>query len=321
MDDKLNLVTGAFSYTGKYITELLLRMGEKVQTLTGHPHRNPFKKRIIVFPYNFDDLDKLKKTLEGVNTLYNTYWIHFSYHKSTIDKAVENTKKLVLAAKEAGVKRIVHISVSNPRETSPLPYFRGKARAEEFIINSELSYAIIRPTIIFGLENIPLNNIAYFLRKFPLFAVFGSGKYLIRPIFVGDVAEIAVKLGHREENIIVDIAGPEVFTYDQLVHLIARSINSRAKIIHLPPEITLFIGKILGYILKDVTINRNEMRGLMSNLYISKHPLIGKTCISQWLKQNAEKIGTRYISELKRYYFPWIKLNASSTASSGDSAT
>jgi len=321
MDDKLNLVTGAFSYTGKYITELLLRMGEKVQTLTGHPHRNPFKKRIIVFPYNFDDLDKLKKTLEGVNTLYNTYWIHFSYHKSTIDKAVENTKKLVLAAKEAGVKRIVHISVSNPRETSPLPYFRGKARAEEFIINSELSYAIIRPTIIFGLENIPLNNIAYFLRKFPLFAVFGSGKYLIRPIFVGDVAEIAVKLGHREENIIVDIAGPEVFTYDQLVHLIARSINSRAKIIHLPPEITLFIGKILGYILKDVTINRNEMRGLMSNLYVSRHPLTGKTCISQWLKQNAEKIGTRYISELKRYYFPWIKLNASSTASSGDSAT
>ncbi|MCD6129843.1 MAG: NAD(P)H-binding protein [Deltaproteobacteria bacterium] len=303
MDDKLNVVTGAFSYTGKYITELLLSTGERIQTLTGHPHRNPFEKRIIVFPYNFDNLDKLKKTLEGVNTLYNTYWIHFSYHKSSIDKAVENTKKLVLAAKEAGVKRIVHISVSNPRETSPLPYFRGKARAEEFIINSKLSYAIIRPTIIFGLESIPINNIAYFLRKFPLFAVFGSGKYLIQPIFVGDVAEIAVKLGHREENIIVDIAGPEIFTYNQLVHLIVEKVNSRAKIIHLPPEITLFIGKILGYILKDVTINRNEMRGLMSNVYVSKNPFIGKTYISQWLEKNAKKIGTRYISELNRYYF------------------
>ena len=303
MDGKLNLVTGAFSYTGKYIAKLLLTTGEKVQTLTGHPHRNPFKKRIIVFPYNFDNLNKLKETLEGVNTLYNTYWIHFSYHKSSIDKAVENTKKLVLAAKEAGVKRIVHISVSNPCETSPLPYFRGKARAEEFIINSKLSYAIIRPTIIFGLESIPINNIAYFLRKFPLFAVFGSGKYLIQPIFVGDVAEIAVKLGHREENIIVDIAGPEIFTYNQLVHLIAEKVNSRAKIIHLPPEITLFIGKLLGYILKDVTINRNEMRGLMSNVYVSKNPFIGKTYISQWLEKNAKKIGTKYISELNRYYF------------------
>jgi len=301
MENKLNLVTGAFSYTGKYITKLLLSTGERVQTLTGHPHYNPFKERVIVFPYNFDNLDKLKKTLEGVKTLYNTYWIHFSYHKSTIDKAIENTKKLILAAKEVGVKRIIHISVSNPCKI-PLPYFRGKAQAEEFIINSNLSHAIIRPTIIFGLESIPLNNIAYFLRKFPLFAVFGSGKYLIQPIFVEDVAEIAVNLGHREENIIMDIAGPEIFTYNQLVHLIAEKVHSRAKIIHLPPEITLFIGKILGYMFKDVTINRNEMKGLMSNIYISKNPLIGKTYISQWLERNAKKIGTRYISELKRYY-------------------
>jgi NADH dehydrogenase len=152
------------------------------------------------------------------------------------------------------------------------------------------------------LESIPINNIAYFLRKFPLFAIFGSGKYLIQPIFVEDVAEIAVNLGHREENVILDIAGPEVFTYDQLVHLIAKKVHSRAKIIYLLPEITLFIGKLLGYILKDVTINRNEMKGLMSNIYVSKNPFTGKTYISQWLEKNAKKIGTRYISELNRYY-------------------
>jgi uncharacterized protein YbjT (DUF2867 family) len=146
---EINAITGAFSYTGKYITRRLLDQGKEVRTLTGHPDNpNPFGEQVQAYPFNFDQPHKLVKSLEGVTTLYNTYWIRFSHGSITYEQAVENTKILFQAAKEAGVRRIVHVSISNPAETSRLPYFKGKAILEQDLINSGLSYAIIRPTVI-----------------------------------------------------------------------------------------------------------------------------------------------------------------------------
>lgn len=300
---KLNVVTGAFSYTGKYITENLLLNNEGVITLTNHLRSGSNNRNITVLPYNFDKYEGLKKLLYGVDTLYNTYWIHFSYRNKSLDDAVENSKKLISIAQEAGIKRIVHISVANPSKTSHLPYFRAKAEVEEFIIKSHLSYAIIRPTLIFGLESIPFNNITYFLRKFPVFPIFGSGKYLVQPIFVGDLAKIAINMGYSRENVILNVGGPDTLTYDELIHTIAKILKSRTHIIHLAPNITLFLGKVLGYILNDVTINRGEMEGLMSNKYVHKHTdITGETRLSRWLEENIDKLGNQYVSELKRYY-------------------
>lgn len=299
----LNLVTGAFSYTGKYIAENLLSMNEDVVTLTGHLRSGLPDKNIAVLPYNFDKSDSLGKLLEGVDVLYNTYWIHFSYRRKLLNDAIENSKKLILAAKEAGVKRIVHISVANSSNTSHLPYFRAKAEVEEFVIKSGLSYAVIKPTLIFGLESIPFNNIAYFLRKFPIFPVFGSGKYLVQPIFVGDLAKIAVNLGHSRKSVVLNVGGSDIFTYDELIRIIAKTLKSRAKIVHLPPNITLLLGQLLGYMLNDVTINRGEMEGLMSNRYVHEHTdVAGETSLNRWLKENIDRLGKHYISELKRYY-------------------
>ena len=158
---ELDIVTGAFSYTGKYITRKLLSIGKRVRTLTGHPNRpNPFGNRVSAAPFNFDNPAELTTTLQGAATLYNTYWIRFPYGHVTYDKAVAHTKILINAAKEAGIRRIVHISITNASEGSPFPYFRGKGILENVIIHSNLSYAIIRPTVIFGYEDILINNIA-----------------------------------------------------------------------------------------------------------------------------------------------------------------
>ena len=300
---KLNLVTGAFSYTGKYIAQRLLSMRERVTTLTGRSDaENPFGSQVTTSPFNFDNLTLLTESLRGATTLYNTYWVRFSYRGVTFDRAVENSIKLIKAAENAGVHRIVHISITNPSEDSPFPYFRGKALVERAITQSKLSYAIIRPTVIFGPEGILFNNIAWLMRKFPMFAIPGSGDYRIQPVFVEDVVEIAVNAGHQDDNIILDAVGQETFTFDELVTMIARQINSRARIVHVRPEIALFLAKCIGYMLRDVVITRDEIDGLMSGLLVSEGHPTAQTRFSEWLEQNAGRVGASYISDLQRHY-------------------
>lgn len=173
---EFDVVTGAFGFTGRYIAHRLLAMGKRIRTLVSHPHRpNPFGDRVEVGPLNFGDHSALMESLRGAVTLYNTYWVRFPFGQVNFEKAVENTKTLLKAAKDAGVQRIVHISVANPSNDSPFAYYRGKNLAEKAVIGSGLFYAIIRPTLIFGIGDILINNIAYLLRRFPVFAIPGSG--------------------------------------------------------------------------------------------------------------------------------------------------
>jgi NADH dehydrogenase len=300
---EVNVVTGAFSFTGKYITQRLLAMGKKVITLTSRVDReNTFGYQVKAFPFNFDKPGELTDSLRGASTLYNTYWVRFACGQVSFDKAVENSQTLIAAAEEAGIHRIVHISITNPSEDSPLPYFRGKALVEKAITQSKLSYAIIRPTVIFGPEGILINNIAWLLRKFPIFAIPGSGDYRIQPVFVEDVAEVAVSTGHQDNNVVLNAVGPQTFTFDELVRMLARQIDSRARIVHVGPGLVLFLARLIGYVVRDVLITRDEINGLVSNLLVSEGEATAPTLFSEWLDQNAGKIGVRYISELERRY-------------------
>ncbi len=300
---ELNVVTGAFGYTGKYITRRLLAMGKQVKSLTGHPDRaNPFGDQVQVEPFAFEHPDQLVESLRGATTLYNTYWVRFAYGQATYDHAVANTKILFQAARDAGVRRIVHVSITNPSETSPLPYFKGKAILEKTLMQSGLGYAIIRPTVIFGAEDILINNITWILKHFPLFAMMGTGEYRLQPIYVEDMADLVVSAGQTDVNQIVDAVGPDVFTFDELVRLIGDKVGSTARIVHPPPGLALFLSRLVGLLVGDVVLTQDEVDGLMANLLISDKPPTGKTRLGDWLSQNARGVGSRYASELNRHY-------------------
>lgn len=300
---EVNVVTGAFSYTGKYITRRLLALGKHVRTLTGHPsNTNPFGEQVNVFPFNFDRPKELVRSLEGATTLYNTYWIRFTHGSLTFDQAVAKTKQLFNAAKEAGVRRVVHISITNPAETSRLPYFKGKAILEQALINSGLSYAIIRPTVIFGAEDILINNISWLLRHFPVFPIFGSGTYRLQPIYVEDMADLVLKAGQAEDNQIIDAVGPDIFTFEELVQLIAQKLQRHVLFMHVNPGLAFYMAKLVEPFTGDVLITHDEITGLMADLLISQGPPTGHTHLSQWLEENADKVGSRYASELARHY-------------------
>jgi uncharacterized protein YbjT (DUF2867 family) len=301
--NEVNVITGAFSYTGKYITRRLLALGNEVRTLTGHPDNpNPFGEQVCVYPFNFDNPAALVKSLEGATTLYNTYWIRFARGSVTFEKAVANTKILFEAAKEAGIGRVVHISITNPAETSRLPYFKGKAILEQALINSGLSYAIIRPTVIFGTEDILINNIAWLLRRFPVFPIFGSGTYQLQPMYVEDMADLVVQAGQSRVNSIIDAVGPDIFTFEELVRLIAATLGRNVLFPYANPDLAFYIAKLIEPLLGDVLITQDEIRGLMADLLISQQTPTGRMRLSEWLEQNARTVGRDYASEIGRHY-------------------
>jgi len=296
-------VTGSYSYSGKYITRRLLERGEAVITLTSHPNRpDPFNGQVKAYPLDFDNEAELVQSLSGVDIFYNTYWVRFDRGQNTQPRAVENTRKLVAAAVKAGVQRIVHISITNPSPDSHLPYFWGKAANEQAVIESGLSYAILRPTVLFGTEDILINNIAWLLRRFPFFAVPGDGSYRLQPVFVDDLADLAVDVGYAQDNILWDAVGPDIFTFDEMVRLISHTLGLSRSLLHVPPGLALAAAQFLSTFVGDVLLTPEEVDGLMAGLLVSNEPPRCKNHLKEWLEENKKNVGVHYASELKRHY-------------------
>ncbi len=301
MSQELHVVTGAFGYSGKYIAARLLAAGHPVRTLTNSPDRpNPFGGQVEAHPFNFDQREKLTESLRGAEVLYNTYWVRFNHSLFNHEDAVGNMLTLFRAARQAGVKRVVHISITHPSESSPYEYFSGKARMEKGLRESGLSYAILRPTVLFGKEDILINNIAWALRRLPAFGLFGDGSYRLQPIYVDDLAALAVAQGQGRENVVIDAIGPETFSYRELVQMVANAIGVRRPVLALPPALAYAAGWTLGRLMGDVMITWPEVRGLMADLLCTDSPPAGQTRLSDWAREHKDSLGIRYASELRR---------------------
>ncbi|MBI5764626.1 MAG: NAD(P)H-binding protein [Planctomycetes bacterium] len=296
-----HVVTGAFGYSGSRIAKRLLDRGIAVRALTNSPRPDePYAVSILTNPLCFDRPEGLVHSMRGASVLYNTYWIRYNHRRFTRAQAVKNSLILFRAAREAGVQRIVHVSIANPSEDSPFEYYRGKARLERAIRESGLSYAILRPAVLFGDEDILINNIAWILRRFPLFGIFGRGDYGIRPIHVDDFAELAVRCGRESGNVVLDAVGPERFSYRQLVKEIMKIMGIQRWVVNLPPELGYWIGRAIGKAVGDVVLTRDEIQALMSGLLDSNAPSTGETLLTEWARRNADRLGRSYHSELAR---------------------
>lgn len=300
--NEIDVLTGAFSYTGRFVAPRLLARGRQLRTLTNHPDRqSAFVDRIAVSPLDFTDPDRLVTILRGANTLYNSYWVRSNLGAANFQQAVRNTVVLIEAARRAEVRRIVHISIANPTQID-LPYYRGKAVLEQVVKDSGMSFAIVRPTLLFGHGDVLINNIAWFLRYLPIFGIPGDGRYRLQPAFVEDYANLIVEVGARPDNIILDAAGPEIFTFDRLVRLLRDRIGSRTRIMRLPPALALLGTRAMGVIVRDMVLTRDELTGLMAEILVSKEPPRCPTRFSDWLAEHHASLGRQWASERNRHY-------------------
>jgi NADH dehydrogenase len=298
-----DMVTGAFGYIGRYTALELLRRGRTVRTFSRRPgDETPLEGRVEVLPQRFDDARFLERELAGCDVLYNTYWIRFPRAGQTYEQAVERSATLFRAARSAGVRRIVHVSVTNCRRDSALPYYAGKAAIEEALQAADIAHAIVRPTLVFGVEDILVNNIAWLMRRLPLLPIPGRGEYRVQPIFVGDLATLLVDAGARRDDETFDAAGPETMSYRAMLELMRDRLGLRCAVVSWPPWLALLGSRIVGLLVRDVVLTRNELRGLMDELLISTEPPRGTTSMGEWLAAHADRIGDTYTSELDRHF-------------------
>jgi uncharacterized protein YbjT (DUF2867 family) len=302
LDTGLDVVTGAFSYSGRAISRHLLESGRRVRTLTGHPERGLGQSAIEPRPLDFDDPPGLAASLEGVTTLFNTYWVRFAHDGVDHDLAVQNSRTLFHAARRAGVRKIVHVSILNPSIASPYPYFRGKALTERALAESGLPYAVLRPTVLFDERGVLLNNIAWLLRRLPVFAVGGHGDYRIRPTHVDDLARLALEAATWTDDRIVDAVGPERPTFIELVHQIRSAVGSRARIVRVPAPLLIGASRLLGAALHDVLLTPAEYHSMVDGLADSEAPATGTVALSAWLAEHCDTLGMRYQNELDIHF-------------------
>jgi nucleoside-diphosphate-sugar epimerase len=299
-----DLVTGAFSYSGSRIAELLIDSGRGVRTLTHHPDRDhPLRARVKALPFRFEDPRALSASFEGINTLYNTYWVRFNRGRTTFATAVENSRALFEAARRAGVARIVHLSIANPSIDSPLPYYRGKALVEQALADAGVPYAIVRPTFLFGGgSDVLANNIAWILRRMPLFVVPGDGRYLVQPIHVDDLARICLQAARGRSDVVLDAAGPDTMSFEELVRAIRQAVGRRTPILHASPAAMAAFARALGFVVRDVVLTGDEIRGLTAGLLTSHQPALGQISFLEWLNRNGPTLGRAYANELARHF-------------------
>jgi uncharacterized protein YbjT (DUF2867 family) len=298
-----DVVTGAYSFTGRFIAQRLMAQDRNIRTLTNHPQRAGAEDiRAEVAPLQFADRDALVESMRGADVLYNTYWVRFRHGRARFGEAVANTRVLMGAARDAGVRRVVHISVSNPSEDSPLDYYAGKARAERAVRESGVSWAIVRPTLIFGQGDILINNIAWMLRRFPIFGIPGRGDYRLQPVAGEDVAEIATWAAEQVDNLTVDAAGPDIIYYSEMVESIAIAVRRHPRFIYMSPRNAMRAVRLLGLMLNDIVLNEPELEGLMAELLVSSERPRGTRRLDNWLLTHADSIGQTYASELARHW-------------------
>jgi NADH dehydrogenase len=298
----VDAVTGAFSFTGRAIAAQLVGEGREVITLVRRPAPPDTDPRIRTAPIAFDDPPALATALGGVDTLYSTYWIRFERGELTFDEVVRRSKALFTAAAHAGVRRYVHVSVVNASASAPTRYFVAKSRLDDLVRASGLSYAIVRPTLTFGPGDILVNNLCWVLRRFPAFAIAGDGEYRLQPVHVEDVARIAIRASREPGDVEVDAAGPDVLTFNRFVRLLADAVGSRAWLFHAPHVVSYAAARVLGLLVRDVMLTRDEVTELTSSLLVSDQPARGQIGLPAWAAAHADELGRAYHSELDRHF-------------------
>jgi uncharacterized protein YbjT (DUF2867 family) len=312
----MDAVTGALGFTGRAIAGALIAQGREVVTLTRRPYLpNPFGDRLRVVLIDYGDPPSIARTLQGVETLYNTAWVRFEYGEATFAQQVERTGILMGAARTAGVRRVVHVSVVGADAGSSLGYWVAKAHAEAVVREAGVPWSIVRPTLLFGPDDILINNMAWFLRRLPLFGLPVAPGSEVQPVHVDDVASLAVGLAAEPPGQTVDAAGPERLSFAEMVDAVRAAVGSRARIVAVPTGLALVASSLAGLVLRDVVLTRDELRALGAGLLVSERARPARIPFRAWVAEHGSELGRRYVSELGRN-FRLAKVDSSRAESS-----
>ena len=233
------LVTGATGFVGRNVVKALRTRGKGVRCLV-HTH----SRENVVTDYRVEvahgdilDPTSLREAMKGVDAVVHLVAIIREKGRQTFDLINRGgTESVVQAAREAGVRHFVHMSAIGVREDPGYPYLFSKWQGEQAVINSGLTYTILRPSIQFGDGDEFINTLAGVVKAFPVIPVVGSGKTRLQPVSVEEVGALVslVVDNPRFNGRIIEIGGPDHLTYDEIVDIIVKTLGVRRLKAHLP---------------------------------------------------------------------------------------
>jgi uncharacterized protein YbjT (DUF2867 family) len=261
-------VTGASGFVGRHITALLARRGHQVRALLRRDDRGraaaglPAERTVG----DLADPAVLAAFTRGADVIVHLVGIIVEAGAATFEAVhVEGTRRLLTAAREAGVRRFVHMSAVGARdEAGATRYHRTKWRAEELVRSSGLSHAIFRPSIISGPENRPIRTLARLHRWSPLVPVFGDGRFPMQPVWIGDVA-LAFALAAERPALggVFELGGPVAVTYEEFVRAIGRAAGHPRPLVHVPLAVARAAAAALGVMGPLAPLTRDQLRMLV----------------------------------------------------------
>lgn len=165
-----------------------------------------------------------------------------------------------------------------------------------------MEYSIVRPTLVIGPADVLTSNIAWFLRRFPIFPMPAGGSYRLQPVTLADTGRIIADALTTAGNLEMDAAGPEIYTFREFVSLLAHICGLRRWIVSAPRWLALTAVRGVGLGLRDVVLTREELLGLQQELLLSHGPPRGMESVSAWLKSHGDQLGKQYVNDLHRHF-------------------
>jgi len=311
-------ITGALSYTGRYVTkQLIQRFGAsniKIINIESRKLTNPFSNELemVTVPFDFEKPVNMSRALEGSEFFLASYWVRFDDFEGgpSRERVVQNAKTLVDAAERAGVGRYVFTSHTQSDPNCFIPYIAGKARVENYVKDRFAGrFGVVKPCAIFGAtprESILVNNLAYLMRTFPVLAVVGDGRYPLHPVHVEDVARLVVESGLDEHGLKEydwDAVNPEKTDYIDLLETLRGAIGARTVFVKgVPESLAYWATKPINWWHDDILIDRTDINLMTEHITKSDKEALGRIRLSDWANENGNELGRVYINSMAQYY-------------------
>lgn len=261
------LVTGGTGFVGRNIVRLLVKKGQRLRCLVRESSpRNVLDGLDVEFcTGNILVPGTLKEALQDIDTVIHLVGIIKEIRGATFERIhTEGTKNVLEAARNAEIKKYIHMSALGTRPWGISRYHKTKWQAEEAVRNSGLKYVILRPPIICGADDEFVNMFAKMIRQTfitRIIPVIGKGESRMQPIYVGDVAHCFVEAALNDNilNKTYEIGGPDAISFNQILDTIMKVMQKNRFKIHLPMGIFKPLAFLMEKTLKDPPLNRDQL--------------------------------------------------------------
>jgi uncharacterized protein YbjT (DUF2867 family) len=234
-------VFGGTGFLGRRIVQHLLEADFSVRVASRHPERAAALFPDVHFGFesthaDINDDGSVAAAVAGVIGVVNAVSLYMESGQLTFHTVhVEGAARVARLAREAGVKRLVHVSGIGSDTKSTSPYIRSRGEGDRVVREALPTTTLIRPSVMFGRGDAFVSPIAAMLRRLPVFPLFGGGQTRLQPAYVEDVAE-AITRATRElhSGMCYELGGPRVYTYRSLLEVIAQSLAKKPLLVPVP---------------------------------------------------------------------------------------